>query len=173
MRTDNGAAGAGDLVAVRTDGDTTAVPLADSRYSEMHPSISPDGRWLAYTSNQTGTGEIYVRPFPGPSDRQWQVSNGGGTLPKWSSDSRELYFINGARLMAATINSATGFEVSGITPLFGVSDYTIDAFHQSYDVLPGGGGFLFMQIPRSDQSSAPPLVEITNWFADLKNRTEQ
>jgi serine/threonine-protein kinase len=173
MRTDNGAAGAGDLVAVRTDGDTTAVPLADSRFSEMHPAISPDGRWLAYTSDQTGTGEIYVRPFPGASDRQWQVSNGGGMLPKWSSDSRELYFINGSRLMAATVNATTGFEVSRITPLFGVSDYAIDIFHQSYDVLPGGGGFLFMQIPRSDRSAAPPVVEITNWFADLRQRTQE
>ncbi len=173
MRTDNGAAGAGDLVAVRTDGDTTAVPLADSRFSEMHPAISPDGQWLAYASNQTGSSEIYVRPFPGPSDRQWQVSNGGGMLPRWSSNSRELYFINGSRLMAATVDVSNGFAASRITTLFGVSAYAIDVFHQSYDVLPGDGGFLFMQIPRSDRSSAPPLIEITDWFADLEQRTQE
>ena len=54
-----------------------------------------------------------------------------------------------------------------------MSNYAIDVFHQSYDVLPDGGGFLFMQIPRSDRSSTVPLVEVTDWFADLKTRTEQ
>ena len=65
VRTDNGAAGAGDLIGVRTSGDTTKVSLVASEFTELHPAISPDGHWLAYTSNESGINEVFVRPFPG------------------------------------------------------------------------------------------------------------
>ena len=74
VRTDNGQAGAGDIVAVRTSGDSTPVPVASSPYTELHPALSPDGRWLAYTSNESGIDEVYVRPFPDVGSARWQVS---------------------------------------------------------------------------------------------------
>ncbi len=82
LRTDNGAAGLGDIVGVRTSGDTTPVPLVASPFTELHPTVSPDGRWLAYTSDESGANEVYVRPFPATTGGRWQVSNGGGGHPQ-------------------------------------------------------------------------------------------
>src|SRR5690348_4195400 len=95
LRTDNGTAGAGDLVGVRVGGDTTPVPLVATGFTEQEPAISPDGRWLAYASNESGANEVYVRPFPATTAARWQVSTGGGEAPRWSSDGRELYFYDG------------------------------------------------------------------------------
>ena len=80
-RTDNGTAGAGDLIGLRTTGDSTPVPLVVTTFTEMHPAVSRDGRWLAYTSNESGANEVYVRTFPVTSGGRWQVSNGGGSMP--------------------------------------------------------------------------------------------
>jgi serine/threonine-protein kinase len=175
LRTDNGAAGAGDLVGVRTSGDTVPVSLVASNFTELHPAVSPDSRWLAYTSNESGTNEIYVRPFPGTTGARWQVSTGGGTDARWSPDGRELFYLDGtSRLVAAQIRVAAAFEITGLRPLFDASGYSNPGFHQSYDVLPGGRGFLFMRPHLTGQgATTPPIVEVENWFADLRARTRK
>jgi serine/threonine-protein kinase len=173
LRTDDGAPGAGDIVGLRTSGDTTPVPLVASSFTELHPAVSPDGHWLAYASNESGINEVYVRPFPSTSGGRWQVSNGGGMEPRWSPDGRELYFLDGSvRLVAATIRAAaSGVDVTDLRPLFDASGMAIDIFHTSYDVLPDGRGFIFAR-QRSERSAMQPaLVEVENWFADVRART--
>ncbi|HET9039475.1 MAG TPA: protein kinase, partial [Gemmatimonadales bacterium] len=87
-------AGGGDLYGLKT-GDTTLVPLLTSGAREMSPSVSPDGRWLAYVSNESGKDEVYVRPFPDVASAKWQASVSGGTVPVWARNGRELFYLNG------------------------------------------------------------------------------
>ena len=145
VRTDNAAAGVGDLLAVRVGGDSAPVPLVATPLTELHPAVSPDGRWLAYASNQSGfTNEVYVRPFGDASGGRWQVSNGGGAQPVWAPNGRELFYLDGqARLMAAQVQSGPTFEVGSVTPLFDARRFIRDDFHQSYGVTPDGRSFLF------------------------------
>ena len=172
LRTDNGAVGAGDIVGVRTSGDTTAVPLVASQFSELHPALSPDGRWLAYTSNESGVLEIYVRPFPNTSGGRWQVSNGGGTLPVWSGNGREIFYATQTnQLMAAQVSADDNFFVSELRPLFDASAYTLDGFHQSYAVTADGRHFIFNGARSVGQlQSGPQLVWVDHWFTELRNR---
>jgi len=172
LRTDDTGPGAGDIVAVRLSGDTTPVPLAASPFTELHPAISPNGRWLAYASNESGVYEVYVRPFPAASGARWQVSTRGGTLPRWSPDGRELYYADlQSNLVAARVSLAGGFEVSGSETLFSNATVVWDPYHQTYEVLPQGRGFLMLQVRANPSAGGGPrLVVVENWFADLKAR---
>jgi len=175
VRTDNGTAGAGDLVGVRTNGDTTQVPLVFSKFTEMHPALSPDGRWLAYISDESGGNEVYVRPFPGTSGGRWQVSNGGGMSPAWSPDGGELYFIDSAnRMVAADLRTAAGFEVVGLRPLFEVRGFTLDVFHQSFAVTADGQGFIMLR-PQSSgvTGTKPTVIMVQHWQTDLESRLQR
>ena len=172
VRTDNGARGAGDLVGVSLQGDTAQVPLVATPFTELHPAVSPDSKWLAYTSNESGANEVYVRPFPNTGDGRWQVSNGGGFAPVWSPDGSELFFLSDLRLMAAQVRSTQGFDVTGVQPLFDVTGLTIDPFHQSYAVEPGGRTFLFLR-PQGGTGSAPSTVLVEHWLAEVAARMAQ
>jgi serine/threonine-protein kinase len=174
LRTDNTTPGAGDIVAVRADGsDTTEMPGAASEgFTELHPALSPSGRWLAYASNESGQNEIYVRPFPGPGGR-WQVSNAGGVAPRWSADGREVYFLSfDGRIMAAQVREGPAFAVTGVQPLFEIGDLFFDSFHQAYDVG-RDGSFYFLAPQRRSGVAEAPLVLANDWFADVRARTRQ
>jgi serine/threonine-protein kinase len=174
LRTDNGAAGLGDIVGVRTSGDTTPVPLVASPFTELHPTVSQDGRWLAYTSDESGANEVYVRPFPATTGGRWQVSNGGGGHPQWSADGKELFYLDaGNRLIAAQVRPGQTFEITGLKPLFDASAYTIDAFHTAYDVPPGGRSFVFLRPRQTGRGAGVNVVMAENWFADVKARTRK
>ena len=174
-RTDNSAAGEGDIVGIRTSGDTTPVPLVATKFTENQPAISHDSHWLAYTSDESGTSEVYVRPFPETSRGRWQVSTDGGTQPVWSADGRDLFFVDGTtRLVDATLQTTPAFQVLGLHPLFDVTRFTIDPFHQAYTVTRDGRGFLFARTHSSGNTSgAPQMVLVENWFADLYARAKR
>ena len=171
--TDNSQAGAGDILGIRTSGDSTPVPLVASSFSELHPALSPDGRWLAYTSNESGVNEVYVRPFPNTGGGRSQVSNGGGSEPRWSGDGRALFFLDATlrTLIEARVTTAPTFAVSGLRPLFATSGFLVDAFQTSYDVTRDGRFFIFVS-PRqaATRSRAPQVVRVDNWFSDLRAR---
>jgi eukaryotic-like serine/threonine-protein kinase len=173
IRTDNAGPGAGDLVGVRTSGDTTPVTLVGSAFTELHPEVSPDGRWLAYTSNESGRLEVYVRPFPGTSGGLTQVSIGGGAQPRWSLDGRELFYIGPRNaLMAAQVRAAPAFEVTGQQALFSAGPFVLDPFHQSYEVT-ADGEFIFISPRQLSGARSLRAVRVGNWFADLRARLEQ
>lgn len=146
----------------------TAVPVAGSRPSEAYPAFSPDGRWLAYVSDESGRQDVYVRPFPGPGGRI-QVSASGGTEPVWTRDGRELIYREdaggGSRLVAAAIRAGPSFSVLSRTPLFDVGHFVPAEDHANFDVHPDGRRFAMVRSPVAGQ-----IHLIQNWTAQLQAR---
>ncbi len=171
VRTDNGQAGAGDIVAVPVSGGGSPVPVAASPFTELHPALSPDVRWLAYTSNESGINEVYVRPFPDPQGGRWQISNGGGAEPRWSRDGRELFYLDGdLRLNAVRVQTVPTFAAAGRTSLFDASNFIVAGFHQSYEVTPDGRAFVFVSPRRAGAQGAAQLVWADRWLNDVAAR---
>ena len=134
--------------------------------------VSPDGRWLAYTSNESGRNEIYVRPFPAVNEGKWLVSIEGGVEARWAPNGRELFFMSGGGpvprfLWGAPILDSKVFKAGTPTVIAKPSSGTAGA----YDLAPDGR-FLF-HVPSSSVASAgelPHLVLVQNWFEELKSR---
>ncbi len=110
------------------DSERKLIPLLTTRFEESSARFSPDAKWFAYQSNDTGREEILVQPFP-PDGRRWQISTEGGQAPRWSGDGRALYWIGGGNLMVADIEPGDGFEVRNTRPLFEGTwiDWVIDS----------------------------------------------
>jgi len=127
-------------------GDSAAlVPLLQSPANEVSPALSPDGRWMAYASNESGRAEVYVRSFPGMSGR-YQVSLEGGEEPVWSPRGGELFYRSGAALIAAEFRGGDGFEVVRRTVLFSSNEYgDLDGTYQDYDVSPDARHFVMVR----------------------------
>jgi serine/threonine-protein kinase len=134
-------------------------------HSEHAPVLSPDGRWLAYVSDLSGMNEVYVNSFPDPGGRR-QVSIDGGTEPVWSPDGTELFYRNGAALMAAAVETTPDFRVRSREVLF-EGPYAQWVYHSNYDIHPDGERFVM--IKPIEQESAR-LVVVLNWFEELRRR---
>ena len=132
----------GDVYYVHRDSLDQPRPFLDSRFDERASAISPDDRWLAYVSNETGREEIYVRPFPDARGK-WQVSVAGGSEPRWRRDGRELFYRNGDTLFAIPVRPGAEFAVGQRVALF-TGAYGSNSRHASYDVHPDGRRFIFV-----------------------------
>lgn len=148
-------------VSVRAGGAPEPVVRSDA--SEVDGRFSPDGKWLAYSSDESGTWEVYVTAFPGPGGR-WQVSIGGGVQPVWSRSGKEIFFLAGDRkLMAAPCETGATFSVGAPKALFQtLARYTGDV---AYDVAPDGR---FLVNTLVGAGAAPPITVVTNWESALK-----
>jgi len=148
-------------------------PLVQTPYTEQNGEISPDGRWLAYESNNSGQNEIYVRPFPNVDSGLWQVSTGGGTRPLWARNGQELFYRSppGA-VMSVRIERGATWAAGTPTKLF-EGRYFVGGgfFARTYDVAPDGRRFLMIKLGGggSDETAAPPsLIVVQHWFEELK-----
>jgi serine/threonine-protein kinase len=144
--------------------------LVHTPFSERNPEISPDDRWLAYESNETGQYEIYVRPFQGADGARWQVSNTGGVKPTWGRNGRELFYqtIDGT-MMVVSIQPGEVFVTSPPRKLFDGAYYPPRGPNllneRAYDVAPDGQRFLMIKELPSD---APGFVVVQHWPEELK-----
>ena len=163
--------GGGDIFGLRL-GDSVLTPLITTPATELSPAVSPDGRWLAYSSDESGTSEVYVRPFPDVGSARWQVSTAGGVQPLWASSGRELFYRNGRNdLVSAEVRLTPGFSVGQQQVLFSSAPYLSLNAIQSYAVTADGRRFLMVREGPSSQQSELILTE--NWFQELKARTRK
>jgi serine/threonine-protein kinase len=150
-----------DLWAYGLPGGGEAFPLVESPFNEMAADVSPNGRWLAYASDESGRPEVYVRGFPEGS-RRWTISTQGGAGPRWSRDGKELFYLEGKRVMAVPVSTEGEFSAGKADFLFEWPDMlTGDA---DYDVL--NDGFVFVR--RDPLAQLSEFRVIQNWVAGLK-----
>ena len=114
----SGSVGVRDIVGLRV-GETETFPVATESYDEKGLALSPDGRWIAYESTETGRDEVYVRPFPDAQGGKWQVSTSGGFNPKWAHSGKELFFVDavGQMVVADVTTEGGSFRVGQRRPL--------------------------------------------------------
>jgi serine/threonine protein kinase/Tol biopolymer transport system component len=164
-----------DVYVLSLDGDRKPVALARSKFAEGSPNFSADGRWVAYSSNESGRPEIYAQPWPGPGPKI-QISAEGGTDPVWSRRSGELFYRNGDKMMAVAVDTRQRLTVSkphvlweghyshGMSSSCGAPGPT----STNYDVTPDGKRFLMIQDKDQDVAGRQ-LTVVLNWGEELKH----
>jgi Tol biopolymer transport system component len=152
-----------DLFTLRLS-DRTVQPFLATPFNEIAPHFSPDGRWLAYASDESGRYEVYVQPYPGPGGK-WQISTEGGTEPVWARNG-ELFYRNGDKFMVVGTTSFPTFSASNPKLLF-EGHYTTYQTMPSYDVSADGQRFLFL---KAGEESRPEIEVVVNWPEELKQK---
>ncbi len=154
-----------DVLMVPMAGDRKPVPVLNGPYNEWQPSISPDGRWLAYVSDESGRNEVYVQGYP--TGGKWLVSTGGGIEPVWARNGRELFYRDGANVMVVAVASGATFSAKKPEALF-ADQFERNTDSANYDVSPDGQRFVMVQ---EDVATARPthLNIIQNWFESLSS----
>ena len=155
-----------DIIAVSSDGEEVRPVVATPAMEAPH-ALSPDGKWIAYMSDESGTMEIYVQPFPDGGSRV-TVSNSGGIHPAWSPDGRRLYYMSGTVMYAVDVTTDPGFERGTPDALFD-REYFVGANRQ-FDVGPDGERFLMIETDQGGAAAASRINVILNWFEELKER---
>ena len=166
----------GDIAVLSVEGDRTLDLLLDTEFNEGSASISPNGRWLAYRSDESGQDEVYVRPFPDVDDGKWQVSVGGGSRSLWSPDGAELFFLffdptansPNSQIMVAQVEGDSTFRHTTPERLFDLGN--LNAF--DWDIAPDGERFLMLRLAAAQGADGrgQGLVIVLNWFTELQAR---
>jgi serine/threonine protein kinase/Tol biopolymer transport system component len=156
----------GNILLVRMNGSDPPEVLVSTTANEYGGTVSPDGRWLAYQSDETGRPEIFVRDFAGRSGARWQVTSSGGEEPHWSPNGRELFYRTANRLLAVALADSTTFRAGSARPLFdGIYSSGIES-GRSYDIDPKTGRFLLVNPAVTDGQGGVVRV-VLNWDTDL------
>jgi serine/threonine-protein kinase len=154
-----------DIWILESGGEGQQTPFIRTTFDERHPAFSPDGRWLAYTSDETGRDEVYVRSFTGSAAKR-QVSVEGGIEPIWNPRGGELFFRSGNRIMGVAIQTEPVLTLSRPRVIFeGSYKWASSAFgSRNYDVAPDGQKFVVLAAP----ATPARLHVVLNWFEELK-----
>jgi Tol biopolymer transport system component len=147
-------------------GSAAPVQVLANAFNNGAPSLSPDGRWLAYTSDESGRTEVYVRSYPGQGGR-WQVSLEGGSEPIWSPKGGEIFYRNNDDMMVATVRVGAAVEITGRSRLFTGSYQAATLYDQDYGVSADGRQFVMLDRLVTARQA---LVVTLNWFEGFKGR---
>jgi hypothetical protein len=164
-----------DIYVLPLDGDSKPQVFWRTKFSEGSPKFSPNGKWLAYSSNESGQPEVYVVEYPGPG-KKVTISTNGGTDPLWRHDGRQLYYRLGDLMMVVDISSGRSLEVSKPRVLWrgnylagaGSSCGMAGPTSSNYDVTPDGERFLMIE-DASPTAECERLRVVSNWSLELKN----
>ncbi len=153
-----------DLFVLPLSGDRKPVPFLKTPFNEYDGQFSPDGRWVAYVSDEAGKDDVFVTPFPGLGGK-WQISTAGGMFPRWRRDGTEIFYLApDNKLMAAAVNgNGSSFEVGAVKPLFEAR--ALDPTRNRFAVSADGQRFLMNSAP---QTASAPITVVLNWAAGLK-----
>jgi len=166
IRLDSKGSGKWEVWVLPLSGDRKPFPFLKSGFDNVYPQFSPDGKWMAYASNESGKQEIYVIPFPG-AGAKWQISNSGGIQPRWRRDGKELFYYNLGHIMAVSVSSSgVSFQAGVPHELFTVS--AIGYPNWMYDASADGKRFLFTSGEVAE--NAEPISVVVNWPAGIKKQ---
>jgi Tol biopolymer transport system component len=147
------------------------TPLIQTPFTEALPEISPDGRWLAYMSDDSGQLQVYVRPFPDVNTGRWQVSVAGGNRPVWARNGRELFYASPTgTIMAVPVGTGSTFTSGTATKLFAWPTIAAPGQARTYDISRDGQRFLMVKEAGGDRKDAPSatITVVLNWVEELK-----
>jgi hypothetical protein len=158
---------------LRPDVDSVAQLLLTESYDEKQPALSPNGRWLAYTSTESGREEVFVRPFPELDAGKRQISTGGGRMPLWSPAGDELFYVDDddMAVVAAVDASSVDFDVLGRSPLFS-ADFLVNSSNMLWDISPDGQRFLVAR-PIGPEREEARFVLVNNFATVLRERVPE
>jgi serine/threonine-protein kinase len=143
--------------------------LLTGSFAQLRPQVSPDGRWMAYQSDESGRFEIYVRPYPDVDPGKWQVSLAGGTSPRWAHNGRELFYYDGEAFVAASIGAGQTFSVRGHTRLFAYAPFG-GQLGPEFVVSADDLRFLMLRSSSDTPASRLQLVLIQNWIEEMRGK---
>jgi serine/threonine-protein kinase len=171
----SGIEGGRDILTYRPGVDSAPVPLLAGAFDEWGPAVSPDARWIAYASTETGTTEVFLRPFPDVESGRWQVSTAGGRMPTWSNSGRELFFLSDAQdWITAEIQTVPTVRILERRVLFAVGDeYATGAGGGHVSVTADDQRFLMMRHVSdgaAEEAEAPRYILVYNWFEELREK---
>ena len=173
-----GASAQGDILAARPGVDSVAREIVATGYDESGAALSPDSRWLAYVSNEQGTSEVFVRPFPDASGGKWQISSGGGSAPLWAHNGRELFYVAKGKMTAVTIHPGPPFSAEQPRALFaippGVRAASFVTFRGTFAITPDDQRFVMVRDNSwADMAGTPTLVVAQGFFNELRSKLKR
>jgi Tol biopolymer transport system component len=147
--------------------DRKVTPFLTFRFWEACPEFSPDGKWIAYVSNESGLFQVYVQPFPGPGGKE-QISGEGGIEPLWSRNGKQLFYLRGNQIWVVDVQTGSGFSASKPSLVFEQPGYQTADLTRRSDISLDDQRFLMVKMEERKSQPVTEMILIQNWFEELK-----